>query len=790
MNKLPMHTIINKLLLLPALMLLPLLGSTMLIEAATVNMSPAAASFQRGCRRSVAVEIDASAQSSNAADVEISFDPAQVTIFDSNASVPGIQVLPGNAYESYFYNQVNQSTGVIKLAAGSFVGTLTSRRLFATIEFTSAPTATSTAFSIDFNGVGDTLDSNVADATNSQDLLTGVTNGNYTFVSGPCVADTQGPNVVFISPTNGQTGVAPGAQVTIRITDNQSGIDLSSLQFVINGVTYTVASPQVSYTGSSLNYLFTITPSVPFPSGIASSITVLARDTAGNSRTSQITFNQPSPPPADRQPPQIQFNNPIAFQPTFPAGSPITFRLSDNQSGVDLNSLVVNLNGTEYRNTNSELTWTGSALDYMLTLLPSTPIPSDTYSTLRITVRDISGNSVTDYIVFNFVIAPGEPVTCLPEDTEDNCFGETINTSDAITVIRNLFNNNNNIDAFKGTALDGSFLDSLFNSIGIAGILALLLGAILGLNLLSLLSFINAPGLLFNMFGFYFLRRRNKPWGIVFDSHTGKPIAFAVCRLYVSGTTTVINQTVTDLEGRYGFIISPGTYRLEIAQSGYITHKEEISLNKNQVARVADVVLYSNELVAAKISSNILKVITDFIKSIYRRAWPFLFVIGFMLSIISLILVQGIFNLVITILYLLTLVLLLVPKITGRDRRYAAVIDSRSGLRVPYAVVKIFNINTWEMVDTQSTNYNGKFDFWVEPGEYAMLVAKRSYKFPSVKNTYPLAESKYSALVVVRLTKGRNSLEVFVDPIDAGGLDVKQKQDQFTEGKNLESPFS
>jgi hypothetical protein len=95
------------------------------------------------------------------------------------------------------------------------------------------------------------------------------------------------------------------------------------------------------------------------------------------------------------------------------------------------------------------------------------------------------------------------------------------------------------------------------------------------------------------------------------------------------------------------------------------------------------------------------------------------------------------------------------------------------------------------MVDTQSTNYNGKFDFWVEPGEYAMLVAKRSYKFPSVKNNYPLAESKYSALIIVKLTKGRNNIEVLVDPIDAvGSTAASDRQEQFSEGKNLESPFS
>jgi hypothetical protein len=585
--------------------------------------------------------------------------------------------------------------------------------------------------------------------------------------------------------------VASNSQVTIRVTDNQSGVDLSSLAFVINGITYTIASPELSYTGSSLNYLFTITPSVPFPVGAASTIAVQASDVAGNARSAQIIFNQPTPPPADVQPPQIQFISPTAFQPTFPAGGPLSFRLTDNQSGVDLNSLVINLNGVEYNSSSPQLIWTGSPLDYVFTLTPSSPLPTDTYSTLRVTVRDNSGNSNSDYVVFNFVVGPGTPQDCEPNEEPENCFGETISSGDVVTVLRDFFRNNNNIDIFAGTILEDTFIDSLFNEIGIGGILALLLGALLGFNLLNLLSFVNAPGLLLNIFGFYVFRQRNKPWGIVFDAYTGKPIEFAVCRLYVSGTTTVINQTVTDLEGRYGFIISPGTYRLEITQSGYVTHKEEISINKNQVARVADVMLYSEDLRTLKNGANLMKSIIDFIKVTYRRAFPFIFSLGIGMSVISLVLVPNIFNLAIVSLYIITLGLYLLPKLTGRDNKYAAVIDSTSGLRVPYAVVKIFNTKSWEMVDTQSTNYNGKFDFWVEPGEYAMLVAKRSYKFPSVKNNYPLAESKYSALIIVKLTKGRNNIEVLVDPIDAvGSTAASDRQEQFSEGKNLESPFS
>ncbi len=350
------------------------------------------------------------------------------------------------------------------------------------------------------------------------------------------------------------------------------------------------------------------------------------------------------------------------------------------------------------------------------------------------------------------------------EEDIEICYGETITLSDLQEIFSGLIRGETQVDFYRGTIFENTIIESLGRSLGLSGLLALIAGGLVGLNLLAFLSFVNSPSLLFNIFGFLVLRTRKKPWGIVYDALSGKPIAFAVCRLYLSGTTNLMTQTVSDLSGRFGLIISPGSYRLEVSQSGYVVYKEEINLAKNQVARIGDVPLYKHDLAVDEAAVRVFDGIWSWVKSTYRGISPYLFVFGFFFSILSMIFSPNIFNTIIFAAYLAVSLIYLYPVITGRNRRYASVVDSETGLRVPYAIVKIFNKKNWELVDSQSTNYNGKFDFWVDSADYALLVAKKGYKFPSKANKYPVAKEMYSSMIMVHLSKGQNKLKVLVDP--------------------------
>ena len=263
------------------------------IFAASFDFNPATNQYTSGCKNSINIMADATAKDSNAADIELYYNPNEIVILDSVSNIPGLQIKPGDAYETYFGNDVNTTTGRIRLAGASFVSSLSSRKVFASIEFTSKTGISSTSFSIKFDGAGATLDSNIADASTSDDLLTSVTNGTYTFTTGNCTSDKIPPVITFQNPPKYAVNVSLTSSVTIRITDNQSGVDLNQTIFDINGDIYTMQSPEVTYIGQPLDYTVVIKPRNPFYGDKESVIKVITVDKAGNKNSDTNTFNIP-----------------------------------------------------------------------------------------------------------------------------------------------------------------------------------------------------------------------------------------------------------------------------------------------------------------------------------------------------------------------------------------------------------------------------------------------------------------------------------------------------------------
>ncbi|MCC7304371.1 hypothetical protein IT418_03100 [bacterium] len=261
--------------------------------AGTFDIFPSSGNYLRSCNQSVDINIDVTSGQSNAADIIVTYDTTKIDIIDALPGVPGTQILPGNAFETYAGNSVNTLTGEIKLVGYSSSNDLTADATFASILFKSKPLAINGGFTITFTGANpyNTLDSNIADSTTSFDMLSGVTNSSYTFSSGTCATDATPPSITFESPTNLQNNVQPNAPVTIKIADSGSGVALPTVQFVINGITYTATSPEVTISGSPANYTFTITPVTPFPTNSVSVISVISEDAAGNEKTSSISIN-------------------------------------------------------------------------------------------------------------------------------------------------------------------------------------------------------------------------------------------------------------------------------------------------------------------------------------------------------------------------------------------------------------------------------------------------------------------------------------------------------------------
>lgn len=368
--------------------------------AASFKMKPAQATFYQGCDSSVDIFIEAQGGSSNAADIIVEYDPTLVEVTD---------IVPGPVYQNYFGKVINN--GLIRLTGASFSSTFTSWGTFATIKFHPRVNNSTAYFNIRFTGANqyNSLDSNIADSVTSNDLLTSVQNGFYSFTSGSCATDSTPPTITFITPQNDQTNIPPTANIQLEIADSPSGVNINTVEIIINGVSYLASNPQIVYTGNNSLYNFTLTPLDPFFTDSINTLLVKATDLSGNSTHKTITFNQPiaitcpdttttPTPTSDSSSPAILFPSP---------DNPLNIEVSD--PNLDPNTIKVSLDDQIFTLANPELTYQNGIISLKLT----NPLTPGNHR-LTVFVADTSHNAVSQSINFTTTNKPFNYFYLLP----------------------------------------------------------------------------------------------------------------------------------------------------------------------------------------------------------------------------------------------------------------------------------------------------------------------------------------------------------------------------------------
>jgi hypothetical protein len=277
---------------------------------ATFSLQPGSSTFVQEADAVINININTGSNTSNAADIIINYNPSEIDV---------IQVTGGSAYESYAGNVIDASAGRIRLTGFSITGTLSGSRVFGTIKFRSKPNVESTSLTIVFSGVGNTLDSNIAETNTSTDILGSVGNGHYTFTapvqpppppppppSKPKEKkeeeeekeeepeDTESPIIELVSPQNYETDIPLDANIIFKISDDISGVDINSVVVIINGEEYTYKDTgNFSYEGDPMNYTIIITPREPFGENTPIFVIIKANDKKGNPAQKTILFNVP-----------------------------------------------------------------------------------------------------------------------------------------------------------------------------------------------------------------------------------------------------------------------------------------------------------------------------------------------------------------------------------------------------------------------------------------------------------------------------------------------------------------
>ncbi len=288
----------------------------------------------------------------------------------------------------------------------------------------------------------------------------------------------------------------------------------------------------------------------------------------------------------------------------------------------------------------------------------------------------------------------------------------------------------------------GKLISKILTIVGLlSGGLALLLGTLLanpfgladlGLNLLRLWS-----AFLYGM-GF---KKRNRPWGVVYDSVTKQPLdpAYVVLNdMYGKEIAT----SITDIDGRYGFLVDPGTYRIVANKTNYKYPSEKLQ-GKTSDELYND--LYFGEQIEVKEEGDVItKNIpldrigfdwNEFAKKeqnrmkfyhhwdvLFNKISDILFMLGFLVSLVVLFVVPGPYNFIIFGLYL---VLFFLRRMKISRNKKGNVSFASTNMPVSYGILRVKTSGGQEIAH-RVLDRLGNYYCLVPKGFYTVSVEKKN----------------------------------------------------------------
>lgn len=234
--------------------------------------------------------------------------------------------------------------------------------------------------------------------------------------------------------------------------------------------------------------------------------------------------------------------------------------------------------------------------------------------------------------------------------------------------------------------------------------------------------------------------RRRNPWGVVYDSKTKQPLDPAIVTVTNIATGQVVEQKTTDMEGRYGYFLQPGTYNISANKTNYVF--PSVLLAGKQFDNAYDDLYFGTEFtVPPGVDKNRVVTMNIPMDSVgedwnqlekkrmgimgyltqhspwWNRIAKALFGGGFIFSVIMLYLYPTPVNFIMLGIY----VFILIIGLMGFGSITAAQI-TRGGIPVKRAMVRIYNPNLRTEIAHRLTDENGRYYILIPNGEYYATV--------------------------------------------------------------------
>ena len=238
------------------------------------------------------------------------------------------------------------------------------------------------------------------------------------------------------------------------------------------------------------------------------------------------------------------------------------------------------------------------------------------------------------------------------------------------------------------------------------------------------------------------LRKNRRQWGTVYDSVTKQPLDPAYVILEDKKGNEVATS-ITDLDGRFGFLVPSGKYRLVAKKTNYTFPSSKL-FNKNNDELYNN--LYFGELIELEEGKIILKNIpmdpkgfdwNEFEKKdknllkfhspksrIFAQISNALFYFGLILAVMLLFIKPDVYNIIMFALYAL---LILVKRIDEKSKSYGTIRYKESELPVSFAIVRIFQKKEKKEIFHRVADQFGHYYCLLPKGEYYITIEKKNY---------------------------------------------------------------
>jgi|GEM_PF-2945794 len=243
------------------------------------------------------------------------------------------------------------------------------------------------------------------------------------------------------------------------------------------------------------------------------------------------------------------------------------------------------------------------------------------------------------------------------------------------------------------------------------------------------------------------LKKRRKPWGVVYDAITKNPLDLAIVRLIDTKTKKLIETQVTDKNGRFSFVPIPGEYTVTAT-------KQEFLFPSKIVTEIIDgdyFNVYHQETVTVKSAEDTIQLsipldqkapATFHAKTFKTVAKEFTgkyalvsLVVSMTISIALTTYVPSTLNAVLLLInsvFIMSQVMLMAHE----QKPWGIVFNALNLKPVPLAAIAIFDAKQQKLLRSRLTDYYGRFNFLAPTGEFILSVSKEQYAFPAHKELH------------------------------------------------------